>query len=264
MIVWLAVAQAGSFVDDLVARGLYREAYVELLREAAACEEHAEELHFQAGQVLWDAGDWEAAGRHFGAMSGDSARLAEAWSWYQAGQEVRAAAVAGASARPEASYLAGLAHLQLGDPASASQAFAGTTGDWADRGQALSEQVARWQVPHKRPVLAGTLSAVLPGAGQAYVGRWGEAASAVLVNGLLIAAAAELYRRELWFGAGAVTFLELGFYGGGIASAANGARRANRVAWEERIEPLVRDQGLVLTAHEDGVDAETAGGSTSP
>ena len=257
ILVW-AAAIADDFVDELVARGMHEHAYVELLRRASACDEHALQWRMAAGQVLWDARDWEAAGRHFGSMEGDDAQLAEAWSWYQEGQELRAASLASQSTRPEASYLQGLAQLRLGDTVAAAQAFDATTGALAAQGDTLAAAIQGWRIPYRSPALAGGLSAVLPGAGQAYVGRWGEAASAVLVNGLLVASAVQLYKRELWFAAGAVTFLELGFYGGGIASAANGARRFNRVAYEERSEPLAVGQGLVLTVDGEELEATTA------
>ena len=256
ILVW-ALASADDFVDDLVDRGLHEHAYVELLRRASTCDEHALQWELEAGQVHWDARDWASAGKHFGGMEGDDARLAEAWSWYQDGQELRAATLASDLARPEASYLMGLARLRLGESAAAARSFDATTGTLEAQGDELARAIQGWRIPYRSPGLAGGLSAVLPGAGQAYVGRWGEAASAVLVNGLLVASAVQLYKRELYFAAGAVTFLELGFYGGGIASAANGARRFNRVAYEERSEPLAVGQGLVLTVEGEAIEATT-------
>jgi hypothetical protein len=101
------------------------------------------------------------------------------------------------------------------------------------------------------PTAAGVLSAVVPGAGQALVGRWGEAASAIVVNGALVASAVELGRRETWFGMGLVSFLGVGFYGGNIVSAAQGAKLENRRAWSRALLPIEGAHGVKVVI-EDG------------
>jgi hypothetical protein len=89
----------------------------------------------------------------------------------------------------------------------------------------------------KRPWLAGTLSAVVPGLGQAYAGSWESAAVSFVLNGVLIGATVELARRE-FYAASTVTGLAGSvFYVGSILSAADLARRRN----ERAAEPALRE-----------------------
>lgn len=59
---------------------------------------------------------------------------------------------------------------------------AGTLADWQAQD---TEFVTRSRtLPHRSPVLAAFLSAVFPGAGRAYVGRWGDAAISLALVGV--------------------------------------------------------------------------------
>jgi hypothetical protein len=92
----------------------------------------------------------------------------------------------------------------------------------------------------KRPWLAGTLSAVVPGLGQAYAGSWESAAVSFVLNGVLIGATVELARRE-FYAASTVTGLAGSvFYLGSILSAADLARRHNERAAEPERRALER------------------------
>jgi hypothetical protein len=81
--------------------------------------------------------------------------------------------------------------------------------------------------PRKSPLLAGTLSAVLPGSGSLYVGRYAEGALTFFLNALLISGTATAFHEHqegLGVGLGV---LALAFYGGGIYAAASGAHKSN-------------------------------------
>jgi hypothetical protein len=92
----------------------------------------------------------------------------------------------------------------------------------------------------KRPWLAGTLSAVVPGLGQAYAGSWESAAVSFVLNGVLIGATVELARRD-FYAASTVTGLAGSvFYVGSILSAADLARRRNERAAEPERRALER------------------------
>ncbi|MCK6506496.1 hypothetical protein L6R53_24505 [Myxococcota bacterium] len=240
-----------------------RQAYAELLRQALAAPDPETALwwHRQAGALLWRAEEWEDATQHFVAL-GDQpgARLGLAWSLVGAERLVPAAAVLAPMAEPEAAYLGGLVALRQHDVPGALALLSRVPVDDAlsPSARALSAELAAWQrVPARSPAAAGLLSAALPGAGQAYVGRWGEALSALVVNGLLVTSAVELGRRELWFGMGAVLVFEAGFYGGNVMSAVNGARRFNRRAWQERLGPVEERYGMRLLPAEQGWQAQT-------
>jgi hypothetical protein len=99
----------------------------------------------------------------------------------------------------------------------------------------------RYQRRHaKRPWLAGTLSAIVPGLGQAYAGSWESAAVSFVLNGVLIGATVELARRD-FYAASTVTGLAGSvFYVGSILSAADLARRRNERAAEPERRELER------------------------
>lgn len=99
----------------------------------------------------------------------------------------------------------------------------------------------------KRPWLAATLSALLPGAGQAYAGSWQAAAVSFVLNGALIGATAELGARRLYLPAAASGLAASFFYVGNIVNAADLASRRNEVAAEAPYRAL--EARLVPEAH---------------
>lgn len=110
----------------------------------------------------------------------------------------------------------------------------------------MLERVTRSsELRRKSPALAGALSAVLPGAGQAYVGNWGDGAVALLVNGLFIWGAVAAYEEDMPEVAGLIGFIELGWYGGNIFGAVNAARRFNRGERQGFVDSLEQDFRLL-------------------
>ena len=98
----------------------------------------------------------------------------------------------------------------------------------AARVSALAEGAASLaSVPRRSPVLAGAMSAVLPGAGQVYAGRWADGFLAFVVNGLFIGGAIESYRRENYVASAVLALFEMGWYTGNVYSAVNSAHRFN-------------------------------------
>lgn len=94
--------------------------------------------------------------------------------------------------------------------------------------------------PRRSPALAGVLSAVLPGAGQAYAGSWEGAAVALVLNALSIGATVELARREAYLSAALTGTAASIFYVGSILNAADLAQRGNHVAAEPHRDALER------------------------
>jgi len=87
----------------------------------------------------------------------------------------------------------------------------------------------RWHDrPTRSPWLAGILSAVLPGAGQWYTGRFWDGLSALVMNSLFAYGIYYTIDRNYNVGAGVLTFVGVGFYGGNIASAIGSAHKFNR------------------------------------
>lgn len=88
----------------------------------------------------------------------------------------------------------------------------------------------------KSPVLAGTMSAVLPGSGQAYTGSWQSGAMAFVLNALFLSATLELADKDLNAAAvvsGAVFSIT---YLGNILNAAESARIYNQNFYAPQIE----------------------------
>ncbi len=108
-------------------------------------------------------------------------------------------------------------------------------------------------LPYKSPPVAGTLAAVLPGAGHLYTGRPADALVAFLLNGAFIWSAVELFDDEKYVTGGIVTFFELGWYSGNIYSAVSSAHKFNKRTKETFLREL-RDRVSLSYLH----DADSA------
>jgi len=94
--------------------------------------------------------------------------------------------------------------------------------------QLAQQSLSGETLPYKSPQCAGTLAAILPGLGHAYVSRYKDAAISFLLNGLFIWAAVESFQQDHEVLGGILTFLELGWYTGNIYSAVNVTHKHNR------------------------------------
>lgn len=103
-------------------------------------------------------------------------------------------------------------------------------------------------LPRKSPVTAGTLAAIMPGAGHLYTERPRDALVAFLLNGAFIWAAVELFNDENYAAGGVVTFFELGWYTGNIYSAVSSAHKYNKRAKEKFLKNL-RDRCFLSYYH---------------
>ena len=147
------------------------------------------------------------------AVGGDRLTLALAATWFQERNWEKAAA-----------SLDGFEQNHKASPLLETATFV--------RAQSLAAE----DVPRKSPFLAGLLSAVIPGLGQFYEGRWGDGVQALLITGVFGAATvASLYVEyhnnysdyvvPSLIGSGFVVF-----YGANIYGAVNGARMSNTMA----------------------------------
>lgn len=110
------------------------------------------------------------------------------------------------------------------------------------------------QIPQKSPAVAGTLAAILPGAGHLYTERPRDALVSFLLNGSFIWAAIELFRNNNYVAGGIVTFFEIGWYSGNIYSAVSSAHKFNRRVQEEFIQGLKEKSGLSFYRDQDGAN----------
>lgn len=83
-------------------------------------------------------------------------------------------------------------------------------------------------LPRKSPELAGALSALLPGAGQLYNGRYREAGMAFALNAAFIVGGIQAIDSGNSVLGGILLFFEAGWYGGNIYNAMNSAHKTNR------------------------------------
>ncbi len=93
--------------------------------------------------------------------------------------------------------------------------------------QLLNDLTAYQALSEKSPALAGSLSALLPGAGQIYTGRLRQAALSFLLNGAFILGALEAFNNDNYAVGSIMLFFELGWYGGNIYNAVNNAHKYN-------------------------------------
>jgi tetratricopeptide (TPR) repeat protein len=100
------------------------------------------------------------------------------------------------------------------------------------------EALAGERLVMKSPVLAGAFSGLLPGSGQLYNGRLGDALLAFFLNSLFIIGAIEAVHSNAHVVAGILSFFEMGWYAGNIYGAVNGAHKYNRHTTETFLRNL--------------------------
>jgi len=148
----------------------------------------------------------------------------------------------------EATYRIGLSYLQEDQPDAAELSF--STLPTADQ-QTLRPYLDEYrQLPRKSAPLAGSLSALLPGAGQLYSGQPKQAALAFALNAAFIYGALEAWDNENYVVAGILSLFEIGWYGGNIYNAMNNAHKYNQQQCEQFGERLQRRFSLSLGVRE--------------
>jgi tetratricopeptide (TPR) repeat protein len=108
---------------------------------------------------------------------------------------------------------------------------------------AMSQNVSKGMdeladMPRKSPALSGTLSAILPGAGQVYCGRYQDAVTAFILNGLFIWGTVEMFEDDHYAAGGTLAFFSLMWYSGNIFGAVSSAHKFNRDAKSDIIKKL--------------------------
>jgi outer membrane protein assembly factor BamD (BamD/ComL family) len=143
--------------------------------------------------------------------------------------------------RDEARVKIGWSYLRQGSWEQASEEFSKVSPESPLRGQAagLAEESKKFpDIPVKSPYLAGGLSAVLPGAGQLYLGRPRDAGISFLLNGIFIWGTVEAFRNNNDVTGGILLFFESGWYLGNVYNAISGAHKYNRDARRDFLNRL--------------------------
>jgi len=107
------------------------------------------------------------------------------------------------------------------------------------KAQLLSQEISHWEsLPYRSAFLAGTLSAVLPGLGQWYDGRFWDGAAALMINSMFAYGIYATLDKEYYVPAGILIFFGAGFYGANIFSAVSSAHKFNRTIKENQWQLL--------------------------
>ncbi|MBS2032871.1 MAG: tetratricopeptide repeat protein [Deltaproteobacteria bacterium] len=138
--------------------------------------------------------------------------------------------------RARAQYLLAWSYLFIGQSEPAANAF----HDVPLAEAPALEQAARdyATLPHKSPLLAGALSALVPGLGHLYLGLPGIALAAFAWNALFIFATYDAMHHHLWGVGSVLAGLELLWYGGAVVGAVSGAEKYNRDAQVNYLDAL--------------------------
>ena len=145
------------------------------------------------------------------------------------------------ASRQQARYQLGWALIYQRQWQKASEQFQRVTPEshFFQAAQILATEALNGEkIPQQSPWIAGILSGMLPGSGQLYNGRAGDALLAFFLNALFTAGIVETVNQDKLAIAGILSFFEAGWYGGNIYSAVNGTHKHNRHATETFIRNL--------------------------
>jgi tetratricopeptide (TPR) repeat protein len=226
-----------------------------LFRTAMACylgDEQGDALRaFEALADRYPGGTYLLPARYFAGLSRwkkkDHAGAAEAFDLV-----VRSAPHSPFA--PRALAARALVELDRDNPSAACDVLQRFIADYPEHPEvsrireALALMVQYQELPRKSELLAGILSAMLPGAGYVYAGRYGDGLTAFLVNALFIAGTATAVSNGWYAAAGITGGIGLPFYLGNIYGSANAARKWNR--------NTRREMGARIAAVLDGIIAE--------
>ncbi len=256
-----------NFAESLLAEGDYFRAITEYKRFLFLYPYHplAKEASYNIGLAYFRGQEWEEAILQFRQVMEDypgeeiagEALFMIGESYYRQGDYESAIQVyqaVTAQFPPEtlggrAQYRLGWSLLRLRQWSDASKLFGQVDpqSPYFPSAQALAQEAKQgFTLPRKSPPLAGFLSSMLPGAGQAYTGRYRDALVALLLNGAFIAGGIEAIRAGNEALAGAIFFFEAGWYMGNIYGAVNAAHKQNRDTEDQFLRGLELEHGQTL------------------
>ena len=213
----------------------------------AAGTEYADRANLLIGKLYADEKEGQAAVYHFTLVADGGAQSlrfpARLFLWQQlCSSPPQVQKCIGDLATAEDPWKTGLPkylnlyfRVVLGEQLEAKDAEGAAPGLHVYTQQLLAKSTERQNLSLKKPWLAGALSAVIPGAGQLYTGRYLDALISFLVNGALIAGTVFLAMPPQNSMAGAIALgaLGIGFYAGGIVNAVTDALSINEKRYEK-------------------------------
>lgn len=248
-----------TFADQLMREGEYFRAITEYRRFLFTYPDspHRAFAHFRIGIALYRGQRYdqalttfrEVAERYPGTHYAEQALLWQGESLMRQSRYTAAAqtyeeldkTLQDDEGRQQARYQLGWALLYQRQWQNASTQFQRVTSDSRlyQAAQMLATAALNGSnIPQKSPWTAGILSGLLPGSGQLYNGRAGDALLAFFLNALFTAGIVETINQDKLAIAGILSFFEAGWYAGNIYSAVNGAHKYNRHTTETFIRNL--------------------------
>ena len=204
---------------------------------------------FKIGMAYYQGDEFDAAARAFTTVLENYPESSHAppagyrlglCHWRENRLDEAAAALAAVAARypsseeaPRARRAAALVAFDRKDPTASRRELERFLADYPhDPGagrarEALTILEQQQELPRKSPLVAGLLSALLPGAGHLYAGHPGDGITSFFLNGLFIAGTVVAVRQENYPVAGVVGVIGIPFYLGNIYGAANAAAKWN-------------------------------------
>lgn len=254
-----------AFGDHLFQQGDYYRAITEYERFVFLAPEHAEasEVRLRIGEAYYFGEKWDAAARVFRALetSEKNQDVRRVSALYLAAVAMRQKEIQRSIDLLE-KYLADfpddawrndvicqliLLDLRSGRAGEAERRMAEANAGGTAPLPLGAADLEEWKrLPRKSPVLAGSLSAILPGVGQAYVGHWSDAALAFGLNAVFFWGTYEAFDRDENVLGCFLLALDTTWYFGNVYNAANGARRVNQNGQKRFFENLDVRYGLTF------------------
>ena len=271
-----------AFGDHLFQQGDYYRAITEYERFVFLAPEHADapEVRLRIGEAYYFGEKWDAAARAFRALeaSDKNQDVRRVSALYLAAVAMRQKEIQRSIDLLE-KYLADfpddawrndvicqliLLDLRSGRAGEAERRMAEANAGGTAPLPLGAADLEEWKrLPRKSPVLAGSLSAILPGAGQAYVGHWSDAALAFGLNAAFLWGTYEAFDRDENVLGCFLLALDTTWYFGNVYNAANGARRVNQNGQKRFFENLDVRYGLTFPPARKGGPTPMLGVSAS-
>jgi TolA-binding protein len=254
-----AADQILGFADALFNDGDYFRAITEYKRFLFlhSTDARAGRVQLQIGRAYLGAQQWEDARKTFAAIAqqdadaeirAEAAYLIGDTSFRQGRYRQAIADLRPVAERygqipvgQRARYLLGWSYLRARQWPEATQTFEAidTTSPLFSSSRTLADAARDAEhLPRKSPALAGLMSAVIPGTGHFYTGRFRDGAIALLLNGAFLAAGLEAVSAGNQAAAGLLFFFESAWYSGAIYGAVNAAQKYNRDIEERWLQGL--------------------------
>ena len=261
-----------EFGDHLFRQGDYYRAITEYERFVFLAPEHAAaaEVRLRIGEAYYFGEKWDAAARIFRALETPEkdenvrrtsalylAAIALRQKEPQRSADLLEKFLADFPDDPRRTDVVGqliLLDLRSGRLGEAERRLAEANAGETSSLPLGAADLEEWKrLPRKSPLLAGSLSAVLPGAGQAYVGHWSDAALAFGLNAVFAWGTYAAFHQDEDILGCFLLALDTTWYFGNVYNAANGARRANQHRQNRFFENLDVRYGVVFPpARKDG------------